>query len=553
MAAEVQPIPLTKLTKGIATITAEQQYWQSFSSTLQLDPSQHSSPITHISYPPPPPSNLTVSPQDLFAVTTGSRVQIFSSKTRKAIKTISRFAVDDIARSGNIRRDGRIVVAGGESGAIQAFDLNSRAILKTWREHKQPVWRTEWHPSNLTELMSCSDDRTVRLWDLPSDTSTMTFTGHQDYVRSGAFMPSNSSLLVSGSYDQTVRIWDSRASSTSAVMIFKHAAAVEAVLPTASGTTVIAAAGPSISILDIVAGKPIQILKNHQKTVTALSLAQGGSRLLSGALDGHVKVFETSGWNVVAGLKYASPILSLSVIPSRTEDRHIAVGLQSGVLSIRTRLSHDAKAKARAREKEMEALLSGKIDEYDKKTQKRKRGKGVERRTRGKDFTGEGAEIVIEGNARGRIKEQAEWAKLLRAGRYAQALDNVLDVKTRTTTSHAATITLLTTLTHRSALRPALANRDASTLQPILRWLSRNIADYRITRLVTDVALLVLDLYAEQLGRSAEVDGLVELLGRRVRDAVEASQVAWSVGGMCDMLVEGGKEGGAIVAEGVEA
>ena len=136
MAAEVQLLQPVKLPKGPSTLTAEQKYWNSFASELRLDPSQHSSPITYISTPPPPPSNLTVSAQNLFAVTTGSRVQIFSSKTRKPVKTISRFGVDDIAHSGNIRRDGRVLVAGGDSGAIQAFDVNSRAILKTWREHR---------------------------------------------------------------------------------------------------------------------------------------------------------------------------------------------------------------------------------------------------------------------------------------------------------------------------------------------------------------------------------------------------------------------------------
>jgi len=199
MAAQVQPLQPVKLPKAPTSVSHEQKYWDSFSSQLQLDPSGHSSPVTHISFPPPPPAKLTVSAQDLFAVTTGSRIQIFNSKTRKAIKTINRFGVDDIAHSGTVRRDGRIVLAGGDSGLIQAFDLNSRAILKQWKEHKQPVWRTEWHPSHLTELMSCSDDRTVRTWDLPSDQSTLTFNGHQDYVRCGTFMPAQSGLLVSGS------------------------------------------------------------------------------------------------------------------------------------------------------------------------------------------------------------------------------------------------------------------------------------------------------------------------------------------------------------------
>lgn len=97
-------------------------------------------------------------------------------------------------------------------------------------------------------------------------------------------------------------------------------------------------------------------------------------------------------------------------------------------------------------------------------------------------------------------------------------------------------MTLFTALRHRSALRTALIGRDEVTLQPILRWLIKNISDYRITRLTTDVALVVLDLYADQLGRSEEVDSLVDALMQRVKVTVEASQIAWSVRGMVDML-----------------
>jgi len=244
-------------------------------------------------------------------------------------------------------------------------------------------------------------------------------------------MPAQSGLLVSGSYDQTVRLWDSRAGGK-AVMVFKHAAAVEAVLPMPSGTAILAASDNTISVLDIVAAKPINVLKNHQKAVTSLALAGNGERLLSGALDGHVKVFETTGWNVVAGMKYPSPILSLSVISAgsgaQKEDKHIAVGMQSGLLSIKTHLSGEQKVQAREREKEMKALMEGKIEDYDK-SKKRKRGKGWEKRIRGKDFTGEGADIVIEGNPRGKINNNMPWAQALRWGEYAKALDLVLESK----------------------------------------------------------------------------------------------------------------------------
>ncbi len=61
-------------------------------------------------------------------------MQLYSLKTRKLVKTITRF--DDIAYSGEARYDGRVLAAGDETGAIRVFDVNSRAILKTWKEQK---------------------------------------------------------------------------------------------------------------------------------------------------------------------------------------------------------------------------------------------------------------------------------------------------------------------------------------------------------------------------------------------------------------------------------
>lgn len=529
MAAPVRPLQPVKLAAGPASLTPEQTYWRSFKSQLLLS-SPSSTPITHISYPPPPSSSLTTS-SDLFAITTGTRIQIFSRRTRKLTKTISRF--DDIAHSAEIRGDGRVVVAGDETGAVQVFDVGSRAILKTWKEHKQPVWATKFSPTDVTTLLSASDDRTVRLWDLPSDTSTISFSGHQDYVRSAAFMPGQAApLLLSGSYDQTVRLWDPRVPQ-SAVMTFKHNAPVEDVLPMPTGTTVLAAAENVISVLDLIAAKPLQLIKNHQKTVTSLCLASKGTRLVSGGLDGHVKMFETSGWNVVAGSKYSSPVLSLAVIPSgiAQEDRHIAVGMQNGALSLKTRLSGAQKVKERARQKEMNALLEGKTEEFDKKQARKQRGKGWEKRNRGRDFTGEGADIIISGRERRTQVKPKPWEDSLRKGRYGPALDEVL-----ATRNLECIVTLLTALKHRSAIRAALAGRDEVTIQPIFQWLCLYITNPRHVALCVDLGMMILDLYAEQMGDSAEVDTWRRRLHGAVRREVDRSQQAWQTEGMLGLL-----------------
>lgn len=530
MAAPVLPLQPVKLAPGPSPITPEQTYWRTFKSQ-QLIASPSNNPINSISCPLIPQA-ASSQPSDLFAVTTGTRVQFFSIRTRKLVKTVSRF--DDVAHSADIRRDGRIMVAGDESGAIQVFDVNSRAILKTWKEHKQPVWTTKFSPSDNTALMSASDDRTVRLWDLPSSESTHTFNGHQDYVRSGAFMPGQAaSLLVSGSYDQTVRLWDPR-SPGSAVMTFKHAAPVEDVLPMPSGTTILAAADNQISVLDLVAARPVHILQNHQKTVSSLCLASNNTRLVSGGLDGHLKVFEVSGWNFVAGSKYTSPILSLVVISAGAarEDRHVVVGMQSGMLSIKTRLSGQQKAKERERQKEMQALIEGKIEEHDKKIAK-KRPRGWEKRLRGRDFNGEGADIIIEGNPRGRPKKRSQWDKLLHKGKYGEALNAVLE-----TGSLPSIVTLFTALRHRSATRAALSGRDDVSLQPVFKWVCKCIIDPRYVKMCVDIGMHILDLYSSHLGESQPVDELMKRLHKVVRSEVQKAQTACQTRGMLGMLIE---------------
>jgi U3 small nucleolar RNA-associated protein 15 len=539
MAAPVLPLQQVKLASLPSTrLTPEQQYWRTFKNPL-LIPSPANGPVNLITQPSVPSSaaafpSLT-QPPDVFTVTTGARVQIYSIRTRKLLRTITRF--DDTVRGTDVRPDGRVVVTGDDTGTVQVFDVGSRAILKTWKEHKQPVWVTKFSPSDPTSVFSASDDRTVRLWDLPSESSARTFVGHTDYVRSGAFMPgsmASSGLLVSGSYDRTVRIWDPRVESRAA-MTFKMAAPIESVLPMPAGTTVLAAADNKIAVLDIVAGKPLHMIQNHQKTVTSLALASNGERLLSGALDGHMKVFETTGWNAVSGSKYPSPILSLRVITSGMahEDKHIAVGMQSGLLSVKTRLSGQQKIKERERRKEMAALLEGKLEEHDRQVAKKQklRGSGWDKRLRGRDFIGEGVDIVIEGQDSKRRKKEQPWENDLRKGRYTVALDQVLG-----STDKNAQLTLLTALRHRSALRASLKGRDEVTLQPVLQWIYKHIHEPRLVDLSVEVAMNVLDIYSGNLGQSAQIDKQVERLHRRVRDEVEMAQHACQTKGMLDML-----------------
>ena len=65
--------------------------------------------VTSIDFSPLYPYN--------YAVTSSTRVIIFDARNRRTLTTLSRFK--DKAYSGTFRSDGRLLVAGGETGHVQ--------------------------------------------------------------------------------------------------------------------------------------------------------------------------------------------------------------------------------------------------------------------------------------------------------------------------------------------------------------------------------------------------------------------------------------------------
>ena len=180
---------------------------------------------------------------------------------------------------------------------------------------------TKFSPVDHTQILSCSDDTTVKLWDVPSQSAITTFTDHVDYVRTGQVAPTNPNLILTGSYDATVRLFDARTGTCEMVMGgssseggARNTAPVEQVLMFPSGTVALSTAGPILRVWDLVAGgRCTRALSNHQKTITAITFNGNASRLLTGGLDHMVKVYDVSTYKVVHTMRYPSPVLCLAV------------------------------------------------------------------------------------------------------------------------------------------------------------------------------------------------------------------------------------------------
>ncbi|KAH7926759.1 Trp-Asp repeat-containing protein [Leucogyrophana mollusca] len=491
---DYQPVVVQRHARpAAAKHSAESRYWRQFKHPVFV---KEYAPVTSIQFSPAKPHR--------YAVTAATRVQIYAPRTQKVTKTISRFK--DVARSGNIRGDGKLVVAGDDTGLIQVFDINSRAILRTLDSHKQPVHVTKFSPLSPTQILSCSDDTSVKLWDVPSQTEVVTFAAHTDYVRSGEVSTSNPHLLLTGSYDATMRLFDSRSGQCEMVMGGNGADAtpVEQVLMFPTGTVALSAAGPILRVWDLVAGgRCLRAFSNHQKTITSLAFDGSASRLLTGSLDQMVKVYDVSTYKVVHTMRYPAAVLCLAVSP---DDTHVAAGMSDGTLSVRRR-----HPKASEGGSELPLSLALKSGTYETFLGGTLPGIGQGRvKSKAKSTPlGDADELRIESRRAKRLKE---YDRLLKGFKYSAALDSVLRKNVPPTT----TFSLIQELIHRDGLRSALASRDDVLLEPVLRVLVKYVADPRFGEMVCDVAGLVIEMYTPVLGQSPLIDSLFIRLRKKV-------------------------------------
>lgn len=327
--------------------------------------------------------------------------------------------------------------------------------------YNRPVHVTRFS-NDKTHILSASDDRTVRLWDIPSETSVNVFDDHEDYVRAGVVSDDNPNLILTGSYDQTVRLWDTR--QNQCVMTMQHGAPVESLLMYPNGNAVVSAGGPTLKVWDLLAGgRCMHTVSSHQKTVTSMCFDSSASRLLTGSLDHHVKIFNVQDYKVVHSIKYSAPIMSVAMSP---DDTHLVAGMANGYLSIRKRQVNGEEKAAKSRKQEQ--LRSGAYKYF----------------MRGKSSVPEQDAFVVERTRKTRLNQ---YDKYLKSFEYHNALDEVLRLRNTNVTA-----AMLQELIHRDGLESALSGRDDVGLEPLVSFLIRHINQPRYTPLLVDVADVLL-------------------------------------------------------------
>ncbi len=210
------------------------------------------------------------------------------------------------------------------------------------------------HRSRVTDLV-CTDEKLfsastgnmIKIWDVKTGAWIADLKGHKDGVSSLLYV---NGTLISSSFDQTIRFWDvKKAACTKSLaghnpgftslchandrlflgdyegnilsFVFKTSEAenlpkmdMDEITCLAFGNSRLyigSWGGTAIKIFDIDTRKYLQPLLGHDKSVTSLVFSEG--KLISGSIDGTIKIWDVESGECLHTFKEESPVISLTL------------------------------------------------------------------------------------------------------------------------------------------------------------------------------------------------------------------------------------------------
>lgn len=341
---------------------------------------------------------------------------------------------------------------------------------------------------------------------MPGEVPVHTFKEHNDYVHVGAVSRASNDIFISGSYDHSVKMFDSR--TPTSVLTVNHGSPVEAVLIFPAGGAFISAGGSEIKIWDAIGGgKLIAKLSQHHKTVTCLSFASKHTRLLSGSLDRHIKVYDVNNYRVVHTLNFPSPILSVGI---SANDSTLTVGMTDSLLSIQNRT---------------EALATTQPSNYNFKLKNAKfhRARGI---------------MFVKDEKQ---EKEMPHDRFLRRFEVSKALDYV--IRSHTNKQPEIAMAVIQDLIRKGSIKAAVAEKQGNNLALLLAFILKHITNPAFSRLMVDFVNIVLDVYGSSVTESPQITQLVTKIIGKVNREIECMAEMMATNGTIELLLAASNAG----------
>lgn len=193
---------------------------------------------------------------------------------------------------GDFTPDGKRICTGSDDVSLRIWDPksgNKLHIVKGHQFHTKPL-RCLTVSYDSTRAITGSEDGSVRIVNITTGEVFSSLVSHQDSIECVGLSPSVP-CFASGGLDNTLIIWDMRPT------VPRHMCAHEVGVSCLQwlGASKYIATGcidGTVLIWDCESGNCVKTLVGHTDNITSLSVTPNGEYLISGSMDGQVRVFE---------------------------------------------------------------------------------------------------------------------------------------------------------------------------------------------------------------------------------------------------------------------
>ncbi|MEQ1698624.1 MAG: WD40 repeat domain-containing protein [Ilumatobacteraceae bacterium] len=204
----------------------------------------------------------------------------------------------DLVNDVRIDPSGERIAVADADGYAYVLDVATGAYLSMLGPHLDDVNAVRWSPDG-SELICLMDhlDTAVRVWSLADASWTSrTLTGHESGVFAAARDP-RGERLATVAEDATARVWD--LASGKELHILRHPGDPEALDWSPDGAVVVTGCDDGVlRVWSPDTGELVRELTEATAAVRFLRFSADGTRLLAGAYDATLRVYDVATWQV---------------------------------------------------------------------------------------------------------------------------------------------------------------------------------------------------------------------------------------------------------------